>query len=291
MDLNDIVIFTKVVQEKSFIKASRALDIPKSTVSRKVAELEERLGARLLQRTTRSLSLTDVGHAYYQHALRVVAELEQAEQAVTHLQATPRGPLRVTIPVNAGFLRSAITSFVERYPDVRVSVYATERLVDLIEERFDVGVRAGHLEDSSLIARKLGVGQAYLVASPHYLKEVGALRTPAQLKKLDWLGFGTLGERERWTLINARKQIVVEKKARMVMNDYALLVQAALDGLGVALLPAHLCEGLLKEKKLKRVLSKWCSVRVPYHAIYPSTRHLSPKVKAFVDHLRSEVQL
>src|SRR6187549_64902 len=142
-----MLIFARVVQAGSFSKASRELGMPKSTVSRKVSALEERLGARLLQRTTRRLSLTEEGRAYYQHAARVVAEAEQAELAVTRLQETPRGLLRVTTPLNFDYFAPIVSSYLSRYPDVQIELVGADRVVDLVQEYFDVAVRAGTLAD------------------------------------------------------------------------------------------------------------------------------------------------
>ena len=166
MDLNEIAVFAKVVEAGSFVRASRELSIPKSTVSRKVSGLEERLGARLLQRTTRRLSLTDVGRAYYIHATRVLAEVEAAELAVTRMQEVPRGRLRVSAPVNLSYMGALFTSFLARYPEVDLEMVCSDRVIDLIEEGFDVAIRIGKLADSTLIARYLGSSKSYAVASP-----------------------------------------------------------------------------------------------------------------------------
>src|SRR5688572_28451226 len=151
MDLNEIVVFARVVQSGSFTAAAAALGMPKSSVSRKVSELEERLKSRLLQRTTRTLSLTDVGRTYYEYCLRIVAEIEEAERAVSQLQDTPRGALRVTAPMSFAFLGPIVADFLKRYPDLSLELVCTDRVVDLVEERFDVGIRAGALADSTLI--------------------------------------------------------------------------------------------------------------------------------------------
>ena len=156
MDLNEIAVFAQVVQAGSFTAAARALRMPKSTVSRKVLELEQRLGARLLQRTTRKLSLTDVGRTYFGYAARAVAELEEAERAVRDLESAPRGLLRVTAPVNFGFLGPLVAASLLRHPDVQIELMCTDRVVDMVEERVDVGIRVGPLADSSLVTRSLG---------------------------------------------------------------------------------------------------------------------------------------
>src|SRR5258705_355181 len=150
MDLNEMVVFARVVQAGSFTAAAAELRMPKSTVSRKVSELEERLKSRLLQRTTRKLSLTDVGRTYYDYCARIVGEVEDAERAVSSLQETPRGLLRVTAPVNVAFLGPIVSDFLKRYPEVRLELFCTGRAVDLVEERFDLGIRAGTLVDSTL---------------------------------------------------------------------------------------------------------------------------------------------
>src|SRR5688572_9690991 len=156
MDLNEILVFARVVHAGSFTAAAVELGMPKSTVSRKVSELEERLKARLLQRTTRKLSLTDAGRIYYDYSARIVSELEDAERAMSALQGVPRGLLRVTAPLNTGFLAPIVSDFLKRYPEVELELFSTGRTVDLVEERFDVGIRAGTLADSTLIASSLG---------------------------------------------------------------------------------------------------------------------------------------
>jgi DNA-binding transcriptional LysR family regulator len=289
MDLNEILVFAKVVQAGSFIAASRELDMPKSTVSRKVSELEERLGARLLQRTTRKLSLTEVGHTYYQHAARVVAGIEEAEAAVGRMQEAPRGLLRVTAPLNFGYLRSALASFMRRYPEVQVEMMCADRVVDLISESFDVAIRAGQLVDSTLIARNLGMLRSYLVASPSFLKRAGTPKTPADLARFDCVVFGPGTERSSWKLSRNGKIATASLKPRLVANDFDFVDGAALEGLGIAMLPVFRCVDHLREKRLRRVLPEWCSPEIPIQAVYPSTRHLSPKLKAFLDHLSEQM--
>src|SRR5260370_4268952 len=178
MALNEMLVFARVVQAGSFTTAAAELGMPKSTVSRKVSELEERLKSRLLQRTTRKLSLTDVGRIYYDYCSRIVGEIEDAEHAVSSLQETPRGLLRVTAPVNATFLGSIVSDYLRRYPEVQLDLFCTARAVDLVEERFDLGIRAGTLPDSTLIARSLCSAKWLLVATPAYLKKRGRPRSP-----------------------------------------------------------------------------------------------------------------
>ncbi len=281
MDLNEILIFTRVVQSGSFTAAARGLGMPKSTVSRKLSELEARIGARLLQRTTRKLSLTEVGRAYYERCARIIADAEEAELAVTRMQAAPRGRLRVTLPLSFGFLGTLVAEFCERHREVEVELLCTDRVVDLVEEGYDVAIRAGKLADSALMARNLGSMRRIIVASPRYVKQAGAVNSPQQLEGHPCLAFTAQGG--VWGLRSGSKAAEVQVPVRLCANDYELVREAALAGLGVALIPERLCEDDLRAGRLQRLLPQWSSADVPIHAVYPSTRHLSPKVMAFLD--------
>jgi len=288
MDLNEIVVFARVVQAGSFVGASRELAMPKSTVSRKVAELEERLGARLLHRTTRKLSLTDVGRAYYQHAERVVAEMEEAERAVTLLQDAPRGLLRVSAPLNFGYLGPLVTSFLAKYSEVELELVCTDRVVDLVEEGYDVALRVGVLADSTLVARSLGAIRSVIVASPALLDRRGRPGSPEELADYPCIAFGG-GARTAWRVVRDGVVTTVKVEARLIVNDFEFLEDAARRGLGVAMIPNFRCIEDLRAGTLERLLPEWCSGETPLHAVYPSTRHLSPKVVAFLDHLRDQI--
>jgi DNA-binding transcriptional LysR family regulator len=290
MDLNEILVFARVVQAGSFTAAAAQLGMPKSTVSRKVAELEERLGSRLLQRTTRKLSLTDVGRTYYDHCVRIVGEIEDAERAVSNLQESPRGLLRVTAPINVAFLGPIVSDFLRRYPEVRLELFCTERSVDLIEERFDVGIRAGVLADSTLVARSLGSARWFLVATPGYLKRRGRPGSPEELAQHDCLFFGPGPSRADLRLEHAdRRSVHVSLSARLWVTDMDVLLAVALAGLGIALLPVSSAVEALRTRRLERVLRDWNAPATPVHVVYPSARHISPKVKSFVDHLQERM--
>ena len=280
-----MLVFTRVVQAGSFTKAAAELGMPKSTVSRKVTELEERLKSRLLQRTTRKMSLTDVGRTYYDSCARIIADVEDAERAVSSLQASPRGLLRVTAPVNAAFLAPIVSDFLKRYPEVRLELFCTGRAVDLVEERYDVAIRAGTLAESTSIARSLGKVTWFLVAAPAYLKKRGRPRAPDDLTKHDYLAFGTGPNNTDLRLTSGGRSAHVSLPARMMVTDMDVLYQVAAAGLGVALLPAFLCLADLRARRLERVLSDWSAPATAVHVVYPSTRYLAPKAKSFVDHL------
>jgi DNA-binding transcriptional LysR family regulator len=254
-----------------------------------VSELEERLGARLLQRTTRRLSLTDVGRIYYDYAARIVGEAEDAERAVGSLQETPRGVLRVTAPVNAAFLAPIVSEYLKRYPEVRLEVFCTARSVDLVEERFDLAIRAGALADSTLIAKSLGSADWFLVATPAYLKKRGRPRTPEDLPKHACLFFGTSMDGISVRLTQGDRTVHVAPSPRMVVTDMDILHDAITANIGIGLVPAFECLEDLRAHRLERVLREWTAPSTPVHVVYPSTRHLSPKVKSFVDHLQARM--
>jgi len=284
-----MLVFARVIQVGTFSGAAAALGMPKSTVSRKVSQLEARLGARLIQRTTRKLGLTDAGRTYYDYCARIASEAEDAERAVGNLEATPRGLLRVTAPINAAFLGPIVSDYLARYPDVRLDLFCTGRAVDLVEERFDVGIRAGALADSSLIARSLGSVRWFLVATGAYLKKRGRPKSPEDLKRHDCLLFGPGTERTTLRLDSAKGPAHVELAARLMVTDMDVLSAAARAGTGVALLPAFGCAAELRDKTFERVLPAWSAPPTPVNVVYPSTRHLSPKVKTFVDHLQKRM--
>ena len=285
-DLNEMIVFARVVRAGSFTAAAAELQMPKSTVSRKVSELEERLSARLLQRTTRKLSLTDAGRTYYDYCARIVGEVEDAERAVSTLQSMPRGRLRVTCGTNMQFLAPILGDYLKRYPDVQLELLSTGRSVDLVEERFDVGIRAGALADSSLIARSLGVVRWFAVATPAYSKRRGRPRSPDDLAKHDVLLFGSSPDSATIRLENGSDTTALSVAPRAMVNDFDLLHDMVVMGLGVGLLPSFRSANEIRERKLERLLAPWSSPSTPVHVVYPSTRHVSPKVKSFVDYLQ-----
>lgn len=289
MDLNEMLVFARVVQAGSFTAAAAALGMPKSTVSRKVSELEERLKARLLQRTTRKLSLTDVGRTFYEYSARIVGEIDEAERAVSSLQEAPRGLLRVTAPVSVAFLGPIVSDYLQRYPEVRLELFCTARMVDLVEERFDLGIRAGALSDSTLIARSLGSVRWFLVASPAYLKKRVRPRSPEDLKKHDCLFFGAGIHGTDLHLASGKLSVQLAPPARLLVSDMDVLYAAVMGGRGIGFLPAFLCVEDLRARRLDRVLRDWNAPATPVHVVYPSTRHLSPKVKSFIDHLHERM--
>lgn len=289
VNLNEALVFARVVQAGSFTAAARLLGMPKSSVSKKVADLEERLGVRLLQRTTRTLGLTDAGRVYFERCARIIDELEEADQAVAELQAAPRGVLRVTVPLSFGVLGSIVAGFLSEHPGVQVEMVCTDKLVDLVQDGFDVAIRAGPLQDSSLVARKLGTIKRVLVASPAYLRKRGSPRAPEDLAEHACIAFGGGPTPALWCLEFEGRRRDVRVSPRFTVNDFEMMIDAARAGVGIAWVMDFLAANELREGRLRHVLPEWCSVETPVHAVYPTVRHLSPKVVRFIDCLREHL--
>ena len=221
-DLNDIVVFAKVVEARSFTGASKLLNMPRSTVSRRVAQLEKHLGSRLIHRTTRKLQLTEIGAAYYAQCADSLAGIDEAEDLVKAAQATPRGRVRLTAPVDigVGYLAEVITRFTRQFPEVNVELALTQRLVDMVGEGFDLALRAGALSDSTLVARKLGSGSLQVFASPHYLEERGEPASVEQLAEHCCVISLQLGSPPVWKLSDGEKHAEVAVKGPIASDDF-----------------------------------------------------------------------
>lgn len=288
-DLNEMLVFARVVEQGSFIGASRVLGQPKTTVSRKVQELEKRLGARLLQRTTRSVAPTEAGRVLYEHCKRIFEELAAAEAAVGHLHGAPRGRLQVSTSFTFGvsFLAPLLPAFLARYPDVRVSVVLDDGQDDPIGQGTDVAIRTGVPPERRFACRALGNVTRRLYAAPEYLRRRGEPVAPADLGRHDALALGTeeRGDRTQWHLTDGVREEVVPVSAVLLANDPMFLVHAALAGQGIAKVPDALCREHLAAGRLKPVLPGWAGPAVPLSALYPSRQSLAPKVRVFLDFL------
>ncbi|HTL34673.1 MAG TPA: LysR family transcriptional regulator [Kofleriaceae bacterium] len=290
MDLNDIVVFTKVVETKSFTGAADALGLPKSTVSRKLAQLEERLGVRLVQRTTRKLALTDIGEAYYERCSRIVADVAAAEQLVTDMQATPRGRLRVTstIDFSTRFLGEIIADFLAQHPDINVELEATDRVVDLIDDGFDLAVRFGPMPESTLIAKRLVSLHLILVASPDYLAKRGPVKAVEELDDHDHVLFTPASRNQTWTLVSTNggdQTYEFGRPARLASNNYGAVVDVARAHGGIALISEFMITDELKSGRLIHVLPEWRTRPTEVHAVYPARQNVPPRLTLFLEHL------
>jgi len=285
-DLNDYAYFAEVVAHGGFAAAGRALREPKSKLSRRIAGLEQRLGLRLIERSSRRFRVTDTGQAFYERCRAMLAEAEQAEALVLQAQAEPHGRIRFSCPT--GMLQPLsrlIAAFLLRYPKVRLQVVATDRAVDLIEERIDLAlrVRASLTSDAALTMRSLGVSTRILVASPRIASQVGSID---QLTALPALATNDAADDLEWHLESedGRKQ-VLRVQPRMGCEDMATVRDAAIDGLGIAILPDHVCLDAIEAGRLVRVLPAWRGVQGIVHLVFTTRRGLPPAVRALIDHL------
>jgi DNA-binding transcriptional LysR family regulator len=290
--LTAMATFRRVVEAGSLSAAARAAGVPKSAVSKQLAALEAHLGARLLNRTTRNLSLTEVGRAYLERCRLILEEVEEAEALTASLQGEPRGTLRVNAPMSFGFLHlaPALPDFVARHPGVEVDLVMNDRRVDLIDEGFDLAVRIGPLADSSLIARRLGTYRMVVCGSPTYLARRGVPRTLDDLAAHDCLRYVSGDGSDAWpfaTPDGGRTSLRVRGPLRA--NNGDALRAAARGGLGLTQLPTFLLADDLASGALVLVLEEFEPAPLPVHAIYPHNRHLSGKVRAFVDFLIERV--
>jgi DNA-binding transcriptional LysR family regulator len=283
-----IEAFVKVSETQSFSEAARRLRASKSVVSRQIAALESELGARLFHRTTRSLTLTEAGRSYFERASRILADLDEANRSVIQLESAPRGKLRVNAPMSFGLLHvaPALPDFLMRYSEVEVDMTLNDRFVDLVDEGFDVAVRIGSLEDSSLVARKLAPMRRVVCASPAYLKARGVPASPNDLKAHDCLCYSNVALSREWSFITEEgRPWPVEVRGRLSANNGDVLKAAVLKGLGLAILPTFIVGSGLQAGTLVTVLDRFFAQEATVNAVYPHSRHLSPKVRAFVDFL------
>ncbi len=286
-NLAGMTVFARVVETNSFTEAARRLGMSKAAVSKQVSKLEERLGARLLNRTTRRLSLTEVGAAFYERCARIVAEAEEAELAVSRLNATPRGTLKIDAPVNFGmqYLAPLLPSFMLRHPELRVDMTFNDRFVDLVEEGCDLAVRIGQLPDSSLVARKLAETRSVICAAPSYWDRHGRPREPADLAGHDCFAYSYLATGNEWRLKGPAGEVAVRTSGSLTANNGDVLRQAAVGGLGVVAMPVFIVCDDLRSGRLEPVLRDYEPPTRGIYAVYPHNRHLSAKVRAFIDHL------
>lgn len=290
-DVNQLRVFVEVARQGGFTPAARVLDMPTSTVSRWVQELESRLGVRLLQRTTRRVQLTEIGEGYYQRGLLAVASLDEAQAWVRSRTEVPQGTLRVTtFQLFADtLLGPVLVSYLEQNAGMSVQVIINERDVDLVDERIDLAIRMGSLSDSSLVVRKLADIKGWMVASPAYLAKHGTPTHPNELAQHSNLIYRHDLETITLPFKRGKEQVDVSLPSRAVANSIALVRQLTLGGMGVGFLPPMLAHDDVAAGRLVRVLQQWNTMSLPMYAAYPSRRHLAQKVRAFVDLLAERI--
>ncbi|WP_084621595.1 LysR substrate-binding domain-containing protein [Luteibacter yeojuensis] len=289
-DLNDLYFFAAVVEHGGFSSAGRALGIPKSRLSKRIAQLEDRLGVRLLQRTTRRFVVTEIGERFYQHCRAVLEEAKAAQDAVDELRTEPRGIVRISCPISIAqnIVGPMLPAFMLEHPKVQVRLTATNRRVDLIGEGYDVAVRVREKldTDATLVLRSIGYARSLLVASPKFLDSHGRPKSLEELAQLPALSMYEHEGAQVWELVDASgKKAAVEVKPRLVSGDFTVLIAAAVQCCGVALLPEDYCAPMLSNGQLEWVLPEYTTAQGTLHFVYPSRRGLLPAVRSFVDFL------
>jgi DNA-binding transcriptional LysR family regulator len=279
--------FVKVVETGSFAEAGRQLRLSRSAISKQVAELEQSLGVQLLNRTTRHASPTENGQIYFERAFAVLSDLDAADQAVAQAQSTPSGLLRINAPMSFGTLRLGpeIAQFMEKYPDVKLQLVLSDDLLDPVRDGFDVTLRIAELESSSLIARKIAPIDRVVCASPDYLARHGIPTHPRDLRDHVSLTYGFLLTGNQWKLTGVDGDHWIQPSWSLCVNNAEVLREAAIGGRGVALIPTFIAGEALATGALRAVLQDYRASPLSLYAIYPPTRHLSVKVRLFIDFL------
>ena len=285
--LDEIEAFAAVVEHGGFTRAASALKIGKSAISKQVAKLEDRLGAQLLVRTTRKISTTEVGQAFYERCRRIITDLEDAERAVVDLHEEPRGLLRVNAPMSFGVMHLAreVAAFMTDHQELSVELDLSDRIVDVVEEGYDLAIRITRLPDSSLIARKLAPFDGVVCASPGYWRQYGKPTHPSQLIHHNCLKYSYLSTRDEWVFDTAEEKLSVKVSGNFTANNGEALRDAAIAGQGVLNTPLFIVADALKAGQLEAVLSDYQNTGSAIYAVYPHNRHLSAKVRLFVDYL------
>lgn len=285
--LQALRVFSQVVESKSFVRAAERLELSTTAVSRYVAELEGHLQSRLLQRTTRRISLTETGRAFYERCVQILAELDEAEREAAQQATEPRGTIRLTTSVNFGMhqLTPAIASFLARHPGVKFDVSLSDRIVDIVEEGFDLAIRIGTTGGENVVARKLGEARLVPCASPAYIARHGAPAAPKDLERHNCLVY-EYAMRDAWTFRDSRGRAhTVQVAGSLSSNNGDLNVALAVQGVGITLEPDFIVGSELKRGNLVPLLESYATPVLPIYAVYPSRRFLPAKVRVFVDFL------
>ena len=286
-DWSGVSEFVAVAETESFTAAGKRLGISIAQVSRQISALEERLSAKLFYRTTRKVSVTEVGGIYYQHCRQVMDGLADAERAITNLQSTPKGKLKITAPITYGERSVAplVNDFVTQYPELEVQLVLSNQQIDLIDEGFDLAIRLGQLGDSTMIGKRLATRKQYVCAAPEYLSAFGAPHTLSELDRHNCLS-GTL---DYWRFQEKGKARNIRVKGNFSCNSGPVLVDAALKGMGIVQLPDYYVQEYINQGQLIELLPNYREPDDAVWALYPQNRHLSPKVRMLVDYLAKEL--
>ena len=286
IDLGDLVVFTKVVETESLTKAGKLLGLPKSTVSRRISRLEEHLGAQLLFRSTRAVTVTQDGALFFEYCLRSMGVLRDGERALQSRQQQPQGVVRVAIPYILGqtLIGPLLADFLNVYPDVRLVSVLSDDAANLIRSGFDVALALGPLPDSDLIAVKLGTTECGAFGAPGYFERKGMPQNHIELPRFDLLAAGTVDRRHKWRLHRDSQEVTVEFMPKLICNDLLLLRHAVVSEVGIASLPAFLCKGDLAEGRLVEVLPGWHTSEMSFYALFGDVS-VPVRVRSLIDYL------
>ena len=286
--MDDREVFFSVVEANGFGAAARRLETTPASVSRRVKALEQRLGVRLLQRTTRKLGMTEAGERYYREGRRLLHELDDLEQALADSARELQGELRIVAPMSFGQRRLAplVARFAARHDQLRISLILEDRETDLIDEAADLAIRIGYPADSSLIARAIAPVPRHACASPDYLERRGCPQSPEDLLHHDCLHYNLIPEREEWTFHGEQGEQTLAIKGSFCSNNGDVLAEAAIQGLGITLLPNFIVEEGLADGRLVKVLEDYERAPLTLYALYPSRRHLPVKTRSFLEYLQ-----
>ncbi len=293
-DLNDLQFFAAVVGNRSFSAAARQLGVPKSRVSRRVALLEERLGVRLLERSTRKLNITEVGQQVYEHVRAAIGEADAVDEVALRMRSDPRGLVRISCPHGMqDIISQKLPAFLAAHPLLHVQMIMTNRRVDLIEEGVDIAIRVRERldTDADVLVKKIGASKRILVASPQFVAEVGRPAGPADLSRFPLLHQHEQPEPSTWMLKKgAGRQETIEFKARLATGDLKVLIGAACVGVGIALVPRAKCRAELASGLLVQVLPDWSAPDGIVHLVFTSRRRMLPSVRAMIDFAAEALQ-
>jgi len=291
-DFNAIFLFLKVADYQGFTATARALEIPKSTISFKINELEKQLNVQLFYRTTRRVSLTEAGQLFYENCQTMAEVVAEGKSAIAALQGEPQGTLRVSAPVlfTQQFLAPVLPQFLSRYPNVRVVLQANNERIDLLKAGYDLAIRVGELADSSFRFQPVCSVRLHLVAAPAYIQSHAMPTQINELSQHQLLSTSSAQKKLTWTLENRNHEThTLQLEPHLASNDLAPILQAVLAGLGIGLLPGVLCQTAVSQQDLLPVLPDWTSPPVSINALYPSRKHLPRKVQVFLDFLKTAI--
>ena len=283
--LDGVAVFVGVINTGSFTAAAQALGHSTSYVSKEITRLEKRLGSRLLNRTTRTISLTDAGRAYFERCSQIVIDAENAERSISQLQDKPRGLLRVNAPVSFAsiYLLDYLSEFMNDFAEITLDVEFNDRMIDVVAEGYDVVIRAGNIQDSNLVARKFTTSKSVVVASPDYLKKNGRPLQASELEQHACLAYSLLPNPTLWNFVKDNSHTAVNINARLMANNAGLEVAMAVNGVGIGRLPLFCCEKEIAKGELVIILEDYDQPEIGVYVVYPHRQYLTARVRAFVD--------